>query len=92
LKENLKRVAKQAKMSAPLPIRMQRNYQYSKWDAIHEPYNVVENVLRDDSTVFKALSPDLDFTLDKGDLCYISEVLLWPGDSGPNQVQVSLFL
>ena len=49
----------------------------------------MENVLRDDSTVFKSLSPDLDFTLDKGDLCYISEVLLWPGDNGPNEVQVS---
>jgi len=82
-------VAKQSKMAAPLPIRMQHQYQYSKWDAIHEPYNVVENVLRDDSTVFKALSPDLDFTLDGGDLCYISEVLLWPGDNGPNEVQVS---
>jgi hypothetical protein len=62
---------------------MQHTYQYSKWDAVHEPYNVVENVLRDDNTVFKGLSPDFDFALDKGDLCYVSEVLMWPGDSGP---------
>lgn len=67
----------------PLPIRMARVYQYSKWDAIHEPYNIVENVLRDDNNVYKGFSPDIDLTLDKGDLCYISEVLLWPGDSGP---------
>ena len=55
-----------AKDANPLPIKIQRIYQYSKWDAIHEPYNVVENVLRDDESVYKALTPDLDFTLDKG--------------------------
>jgi hypothetical protein len=32
-----------------------RQYQYSKWDSIHEPYNVVENILRDDETQYKAL-------------------------------------
>ena len=67
---------------------MQHDYIYSKWDTIHEPHNVVENVLRDDDSVYKALTPDFDFTLDRGDTCYISEVIIWPGDSGPNQVQV----
>ena len=49
---------------------------------------MVENVLRDDDSVYKALTPDLDFTLDHGATCYISEVIVWPGDSGPNQVQI----
>ena len=31
-------------MAMPLPIRMQHPYTYSKWDSIHEPYNVVENI------------------------------------------------
>ena len=73
-----------SKQAMPLPIKIQRIYQYSKWDAIHEPFNVVENVLKDDETVYKALTPDLDFTLDRGQLCFISEVVIWPGDSGPN--------
>ena len=88
LKDNLRRVAKQAKMAMPLPIKMQHAYQYSKWDAIHEPYNVVENVLKDDDTVYKGLTPDFDFTLDRNELCYISEVIIWPGDNGPSQVQL----
>lgn len=86
LTENLKRVAKMAKQAVPLPIKMQRIYQYSRWDAIHEPYNVVENVLKDDDSVYKALTPSIDLTLDRGDLCYISEVIIWPGESGPSQV------
>ena len=49
---------------------------------------MVENVLKDDSSVYKALTPDLDFTLDRDETCYISEVVIWPGDSGPNQVQI----
>ena len=44
--------------------------------------------MRDDASVYKALTPDLDFTLDRGAICYISEILIWPGDSGPNQVEV----
>ena len=84
LKDNLKRVAKQAKMAMPLQIKMQHAYQYSKWDAIHEPYNVVENVLKDDDTVYKGLTPDFDITLDRDELCYVSEVVIWPGDNGPS--------
>lgn len=45
-------------------------------------------MLRDDDTVYKALTPDFDFLLDRGDTCYISEVVIWPGDSGPNEVEV----
>ena len=75
-------------MAQPLPCRIQHVYQYSKWDAIHEPYNVVENVLKDDESVYKALTPDIDLTLDNEDLCFIAEVIVWPGDSGPSNVEL----
>lgn len=88
LKTNLKRVAQRSKQAQPLSIRMQHSYTYSKWDSIHEPYNVVENVLRDDDTVFKGLQPTLDFTLSAGEICYVAEVLIWPGDSGPLDVEI----
>jgi len=55
LKTNIKRVNQQAKNSISLPIKIQHVYQYSKWDSINEPYNVVENILRDDDTQYKAL-------------------------------------
>jgi len=55
LKTNIKRVNQQAKNSVSLPIKIQHVYQYSKWDSINEPYNVVENILRDDDTQYKAL-------------------------------------
>jgi hypothetical protein len=67
---------------------MQHSYEYSKWDAIHEPYNVVENVLNDNDSVYKALQPTFDFTLCDNNLCYISEVLIWPGDCGPFQIEM----
>jgi hypothetical protein len=83
LKENLKRVVQKSKQSNPLPIKMQHVYEYSKWDSIHEPYNVVENVLGDDDRVYKALQPTFDFNLDDHYHCYISEILVWPGECGP---------
>lgn len=49
---------------------------------------MVDNVLRDDDTVFKGLQPTLDFTLSAGEVCYIAEVLIWPGDSGPLNVEL----
>ena len=68
---------------------MQRQYQYSKWDSIHEPYNIVENVLKDDESVFKTVGPCLDFSLFNGQMCFVSEVILYPGDCGPQIVEVN---
>ena len=87
VKANLKRVADQSKQSTPLPVRIQHPYQYTKWDSIHEPFNVVENVLRDDASVYKALSPAIDLTLSGGQFCFVAEALLYPGDTGPASVQ-----
>jgi len=90
LKADMKRLADMAKKAKPLPLRMQHVYQYSKWDAIHEPYNVVENVLKDDEKVYKALQPVFDFTVNAGNLCYISSIVLAPGDCGPQKLEVYL--
>lgn len=90
LKSNMKRLADMSKRARPLPIKMQHVYQYSKWDAIHEPYNVVENVLRDDEKVYKALTPTFDFTVNNGNQSYISAILLSPGDCGPQTMEVYL--
>ena len=49
------RVNEQSKISKPFELRMQHAYSYSKWDAIHDPFNVVENVLQDNETVYKGL-------------------------------------
>ena len=88
MKNNLVKVAQQAKLAVPLPIKMQHPYQYSKWDSIHEPYNIVENVLGDNQTVYKGLTPEFDFNLSDHQEHYISEVLIWPGDCGPNEVEL----
>ena len=90
LKANMKRLADMAKKARPLSLKMQHVYQYSKWDAIHEPYNVVENVLKDDEKVYKALTPTFDFTVNNGTSCFISHVVLSPGDCGPQQMEVYL--
>lgn len=45
---------------------------------------MVENVLKDDESVYRALTPDLDFTLAAGNPTYIAEVSIWPGEAtGP---------
>lgn len=67
---------------------MQHPYTYNKWDSIHEPYNVVENVLRDDESVYKALTPNLDFAISNGMPSYVAEVVLFPGDCGPANVEI----
>lgn len=90
LKSNMKRLADMSKRARPLPLKMQHIYQYSKWDAIHEPYNVVENVLKDDEKVYKALTPTFDFTVNNGNQCYISNIILAPGDCGPQTMEVYL--
>jgi hypothetical protein len=45
---------------------MQHQQTYSKWDAINEPYNVIENVLEDDEKQYKALQPNFDFLVNSG--------------------------
>lgn len=67
---------------------MQHPYTYSKWDSIHEPHNIVENVLKDNELLFKGLTPDFDFNLNNHQSCFVAEVLIWPGDTGPNQVEI----
>jgi len=49
---------------------------------------VVENVLKDDESVYKGLTPVLDFTLAGGQLVFVSEVILYPGDCGPATVEI----
>lgn len=66
VKDTIKRVSHDVKMAKKLPIKMQHVYHYSKWDSINEPQNVVENVLKDNDSFYKALTPDLDFTLNGG--------------------------
>ena len=76
MKASLKRLGEMAKKSRPLLLKMQHVYQYSKWDAIHEPYNVVENVLKDDEKVYKSLTPAFDFSVNNGSQCFISNVFV----------------
>lgn len=68
-------------------IRINTFY-HSKWDQIHEPYNVIENVLKNDNSVYRALTPSLDFTLNHGGTSFIAEVLLYPGDCGPADIEI----
>ncbi len=89
-KDDLIRVNKLSQQAIPLAIKMQHPYTYSKWDSIHEPFNVVENILKDDESVYKALTPDLDFTVSGTNMAYVSEVIIHPGDCGPANVEVRL--
>ena len=50
LKKNLKRVADACARAMVLPVKIQHPYTYSKGTPC-EPYNVVENVLKDDDSV-----------------------------------------
>mmetsp|Transcript_19452 Transcript_19452/g.22085 ORF Transcript_19452/g.22085 Transcript_19452/m.22085 type:complete len:743 (-) Transcript_19452:269-2497(-) len=90
VKKNMMRVAEMVKNSYHLPLTMQHAYQYSKWDAVHEPYNVVENVLNDEESVYRSGSPVLDFTLSAGKPCFVAEVYLSPGECGPANVEIYL--
>ena len=88
LQSNIKRLAEMAKRAKTLPIKMQHIQQYSKWDAIHEPYNVIENVLSDDEKTYKALTPNFDLTVDNDKPCYIASFTIAPGDCGPQTIEL----
>lgn len=88
LKASIRRATDLTSKSRPLTLQLQHLYQYSKWDAIHEPYNVVENVLLDDEKVYKASTPSLDFSLDDGRPCFVASVSVHPGDCGPSTVEI----
>jgi len=49
---------------------------------------LVENVLKDDDAVYKALNPTLDFSLHNGLTCFLSEIRLYPGDCGPSSIEI----
>ena len=51
LLEKLKRVNEKCQRSRILLSSIQHVYSYSKWDQVHEPNNVVENVCRDNEEV-----------------------------------------
>lgn len=88
LKEDLQRVNEYAKNAKPLPIKIQHPYQYSKWDRIHEPDNVVENAIADNGKIYKALNPAIDITLSNGAYCFVSEVVVYGGEPSPAKVEV----
>lgn len=88
LKTSLKRVEDACKRAQYLPLKIQHPYSYTKWEIVHEPQNVVENILKDDETVYRALSPSLDLALCNGQLCFVSEVEICPGECGPASIEI----
>jgi hypothetical protein len=88
LKRNLKRVALQCERSEPLPIMIQHAYTYSKWDQVHEPHNIVDNVFRDDDSVWKTVSPAIDLTLYRDQVCFVSYVTISAMDPAPAVVEI----
>ncbi|KAL0228175.1 hypothetical protein RCL1_004318 [Eukaryota sp. TZLM3-RCL] len=88
LRSNLVRVAKMCQTAKFLGLGIQHPYVYSKWDMVHEPWNVVENILKDDEQVYRALSPVLDLTLSEGKQSFVSEIQLFSGECGPSRVEI----
>lgn len=60
----------------------------SKWDSLYEAGNVVENVLKDNEQIYKALNPVLDFTLHKGASCFIAEIRIYGVDPAPGDIEI----
>lgn len=88
LLEKLKRVNEKCQRSRILLSSIQHVYSYSKWDQVHEPNNVVENVCRDNEEVYRAVSPEIDLTLEDGELCFLSAVEFESGEPAPMTVKV----
>jgi hypothetical protein len=88
LRKNLARVEGQVRRATALPASIQHPYTYSKWDQVHNPENVVENVLADADNEYSALSPSVDLTLCDDAPCFVSEVVIEPGACGPANLEV----
>lgn len=49
---------------------------------------MVENVLKDDGSVYRAVNACLDLTLANGKFCFVAEAWVHAGDSGPKMIEV----
>jgi len=45
-------------------------------------------VLQDDDSNYKALQPNFDFTLNEGKEAFVANILIEPGDTGPQTIEV----
>ncbi|GIQ86879.1 hypothetical protein KIPB_008809 [Kipferlia bialata] len=88
LKKSLARVEQQCRRAIALPVSLAHEYAYSRWEKTHEPDNRVENVLEDDEAQYRALSPSIDMALCNGSPCFVSEVVVCPGECGPAVCEV----
>lgn len=48
----------------------------------------MENVLKDNETVYKAMNPVLDFTLHHGVMCFVGEIYLSSVEPGPGDIEI----
>jgi len=88
LKQDLSKLNEYAKNAKILPIRLQHPYSYSKWDKIHEPDNLVENILVDDQKIYKGASPAIDLTLNNGIYCFVAEIIVYGAEPFPAKAEV----
>jgi hypothetical protein len=88
LRRNLRRVQQQCMRAEPLPLGIAHPYTYSKWDSVHEPHNVVENVLVDDDRVYRTVGPVVDITLCRSLVCFVAYVTVEFGDPVGLHVEV----
>jgi len=52
-----------------------------------EPKNVVENILRDDDSIFKSTNPVFDLKISRG-RSFVGYIHIHPGDTGPKLIQL----
>ena len=60
----------------------------SQFDQAYDPLNVAENVLAKDESVYKAVSPSLDFMLNDGGYFFFSEVIIQCGNPAPGVIEL----
>eukprot|EP00767_Chilomastix_cuspidata_P001345 gnl/Chilomastix_cuspidata/1456.p1 GENE.gnl/Chilomastix_cuspidata/1456~~gnl/Chilomastix_cuspidata/1456.p1 ORF type:complete len:803 (-),score=258.30 gnl/Chilomastix_cuspidata/1456:822-3230(-) len=88
--DRLRRLAAMARDAKELDLTMAHEYEYTRWERTHEADNVVENVLRDDNTVFRRVSPVLDLSVSGARPNFVAGVVLSPGECGPAEMEVHL--
>jgi len=86
--DKTRRIFELTRNSKPLSLQMQHAYSYNQWDTLYEPYNIVENVLKDNESIYKAMNPILDFTLHHGVMCFVGEIYVSSVEPGPGDIEI----
>jgi hypothetical protein len=88
IKSKLKQANKLYTLSNELPITIITKQNPDIWQKTVEPFNVMENVLKPDNSIYRNLKPEIEFNLCNNEVCHIAEIIVKADKPKPGETKV----